>query len=87
MAVPHRISHGSESINEKADYLNMKLQQICENDKQVCFVDANPALTSTNYPFDGLHFSHSGCQYFGKFLSTYISHSENFHLQRLTDKS
>ena len=40
-AVPHRVSVGSTSINQKTDDLNLHLRSRCTTDKKMFFSDAN----------------------------------------------
>ena len=77
-AVPHRMDTGSTALNQKADYLNAKLRQKCDEDPTLSYIDANPTLSKINYNSDSLHFNYYRRSYFAKYLCNYISHSANF---------
>ena len=77
-AVPHRVSVGSTSINQKTDALNLHLRSRCTTDKKMFFIDANPPVQGSNYKEDGYHFNYNGTKFFARYVSHYLCHSQNF---------
>ena len=77
-ALPSRISPGSSSLNKKIDNINKSLRFMCEQSKNLSFVDCNPEILLNSYKNDGLHFSPAGVKHFASTLSAFIN--SNFHM-------
>ena len=79
-AIPKRMLNRPEAsfANSRTNHLNKYLSKKCQDEDNLIFIDANPDLSTSKYKWDGLHFNRYGTEYFAKFLSGYISHSENF---------